>query len=99
MRYEDRREPAVKTVNRLIADVEAKRLRENKELAEVIVACIRETASDQLQTPKMAACSARAGTCRLGYSYRHSLTPNDVAISVPSLYCPATVPAPRIWLI
>ena len=43
---------AVKAVNRLIADVEAKRLLENKELAEVIAACIRETASDQLQTLK-----------------------------------------------
>ena len=42
----------VKAVNRLIADVEAKRLLENKELAEVIAACIRETASDQLQTLK-----------------------------------------------
>jgi len=40
MRYEDRRELAVKAVNRLIADVEAKRLLQNKELAEVIAACI-----------------------------------------------------------
>ena len=52
MRYEDRRELAVKAVNRLIADVEAKRLLQNKELAEVIAACIRETASDQLQALK-----------------------------------------------
>jgi hypothetical protein len=50
MRYEDRRELAVKAVNRLIADVEAKRLLENKELAEVIAACIRETASPQLKS-------------------------------------------------
>ena len=34
---------AVKAVNRLIADVEAKRLLENKELDEVIKVCIRET--------------------------------------------------------
>jgi len=52
MRYEGRRELAVKAVNRLIADVEAKRLLQNKELAEVIAACIRETASDQLQALK-----------------------------------------------
>jgi hypothetical protein len=47
-----RRELAVKAVNRLIADVEAKRLLENKELAELIAACVRETALDQLQTLK-----------------------------------------------
>jgi len=37
---EERRELAVKPVNRLIADAEAKRLLENKELAETIAACI-----------------------------------------------------------
>jgi hypothetical protein len=52
MRYEDRRELAVKAVNRRIADVEAKRLLENKELAETIAVCIRESALPQLQTLK-----------------------------------------------
>jgi hypothetical protein len=50
MRYEHRRELAVKAVNRLIADVEAKRLLENKELAETIAVCIRETPLLQLKT-------------------------------------------------
>ena len=55
MRYEDRRELAVKAVNRLIADATAGRVvffGQNKELAEAIAACIRETASPQLQTLK-----------------------------------------------
>ena len=43
---------AVKAVNRLIADVEAKRLLENKELAEVIKVCIRETQPRLLQDLK-----------------------------------------------
>ncbi len=58
---EERRELAVKAVNRLIADAEEsasfrryvvpdERLRENKELAEIIAVCIRETALPQLQT-------------------------------------------------
>jgi len=58
---EERRELAVKAVNRLIADAEEsasfrryvvpdERLRENKELAEIIAVCIRETALSQLQT-------------------------------------------------
>ena len=58
---EEKRELAVKAVNRLIADAEESasfrryvvpdaRLRENKELAEIIVVCIRETALPQLQT-------------------------------------------------
>ena len=49
---EERRAIAVKAVNRLIADAEAKRLLGNKELAETIAVCIRETALPQLQTLK-----------------------------------------------
>ena len=60
---EERRELAVKAVNRIIADAEETasfrryvvpdaRLRENKELAEIIAVCIRETALPQLQTLK-----------------------------------------------
>ena len=60
---EERREIAVKAVNRLIADAEESasfrryvvpdaRLRENKELAEIIAICIRETALLQLQALK-----------------------------------------------
>jgi hypothetical protein len=60
---EEKRELAVKAVNRLIADAEESasfrryvvpdaRLRENKELAEIIAVCIRETALPQLQTLK-----------------------------------------------
>ena len=60
---EERRELAVKAVNRLIADAEESasfrryvipeaRLRENKELAEIIAVCIRETALPQLKTLK-----------------------------------------------
>ena len=49
---EERRAIAVKDVNRLIADAEAKRLPENKELAETIAVCIGESGSRQLQTLK-----------------------------------------------
>ena len=49
---EERRAIAVKAVNRLIADAEAKRLPENKELAETIAVCIGESGSRQLQTLK-----------------------------------------------
>jgi len=60
---DERRELAVKAVNRLIADAEETasfrryvvpdaRLRENKELAEIIAVCIRETALPQFQTLK-----------------------------------------------
>jgi hypothetical protein len=49
---EQRRELAVKAVNRLIADAEAKRLLENKELAETIAACIREAGERQLRSLK-----------------------------------------------
>lgn len=49
---EERHVIAVRAVNRLIADTEAKRLRENKELAKVIAVCIRETTSSQLRTLK-----------------------------------------------
>jgi hypothetical protein len=60
---EEKRELAVKAVNRLIADAEESasfrryvvpdvRLRENKELAEIIAICIRETALPQLQALK-----------------------------------------------
>jgi hypothetical protein len=49
---EERRELAVKAVNRLIADAEAKRLLENKELTETIAACIREAGERQLRSLK-----------------------------------------------
>jgi hypothetical protein len=60
---EARHELAVKAVNRVIADAEESasfrryvvpdaRLRENKELAEIIAVCIRETALPQLQILK-----------------------------------------------
>ena len=49
---EERRAIAVKAVNRLIADAEAKRLPENKELAETIAVFIGESGSRQLQTLK-----------------------------------------------
>ena len=49
---EERRAIAVKAVNRLIDDAEAKRLPENKELAETIAVCIGESGSRQLQTLK-----------------------------------------------
>ena len=43
---------AVKAVKRLIADVEAKRLSENRELTEAIAACIQEAGSPRLKTLK-----------------------------------------------
>jgi hypothetical protein len=49
---EERRELAVKAVNRLIADAEAKRLLENKELAETIAACIGEAGERRLRSLK-----------------------------------------------
>ena len=49
---EERRAIAVKAVNRLIADVEAKRLLENKELAERIAVCVRDSTPDKLRTLK-----------------------------------------------
>jgi hypothetical protein len=49
---EERRELAVKAVNRLIADAEAKRLLENKELAETIAACIGEAGERRLRALK-----------------------------------------------
>jgi hypothetical protein len=49
---EERRELAVKAVNRLIADAEAKRLLENKELTETIAACIGEAGERNLRILK-----------------------------------------------
>jgi hypothetical protein len=49
---EERREFAVKAVNRRIADAEAKRLLENKELTETITVCIREAGERQLRALK-----------------------------------------------
>jgi hypothetical protein len=49
---QERRELAVKAVNRLIADAEAKRLLENKELTETIAACIAEAGERQLRALK-----------------------------------------------
>ena len=49
---EERRELAVKAVNRLTADAQAKRLLENKELTETIVACIGEADGRRLRTLK-----------------------------------------------
>ena len=49
---EERRELAVKAVNHLIADAEAKRLMENKELAETIAACIGEAGERRLRALK-----------------------------------------------
>jgi hypothetical protein len=60
---DERRELAVKAVNRVIADAEESasfrryvvpdaRLRENEELAEIIAVCIRETALPQLHILK-----------------------------------------------
>ena len=48
----ERRELAIKAVNRLIADAEAKRVLENKELTKIIEACIREAGERQLRTLK-----------------------------------------------
>jgi hypothetical protein len=50
---EERRALAIKAVSRLIVDAETKRLLENKELAEVIAVCIRETNERQLRTLKL----------------------------------------------
>jgi hypothetical protein len=41
---------SIRAVNQLIADVEAKRLSQNRELAEAIAGCIRRTGLSQLQT-------------------------------------------------
>jgi hypothetical protein len=49
---EERRVLAVKAVNRLIADAEAKRLLENKELTETIAACIGEAGEQRLRALK-----------------------------------------------
>ncbi len=49
---QERRELAVNAVNRLIADAEAKRLLENKELTETIAACIAEAGERQLRALK-----------------------------------------------
>ncbi len=49
---EERDALAIKAVSRLIVDAETKRLLENKELAEVIAVCIRETGERQLRTLK-----------------------------------------------
>jgi hypothetical protein len=49
---EERRVLAVKAVNRLIADAEAKRLLENKELTETIAACIGEAGERRLRSLK-----------------------------------------------
>jgi hypothetical protein len=43
---------SIRAVNQLIADVEAKRLLQNKELAETIAVCIRLTKPSQLETLK-----------------------------------------------
>jgi hypothetical protein len=43
---------SVRAVNALIADAEAGRLLNNKELAEVIAGCIRHTDAEQLRTLK-----------------------------------------------
>ena len=69
---EERRELAVKAVNRLIADVEAKRVLENKELTETIAACIGEAGEQRLRaataSPEVAARRGRRG--RTGTSRR-----------------------------
>jgi hypothetical protein len=49
---EERHDLAVKAVNRLIADVEAKRLLENKELTETIAACVGEAGERHLRALK-----------------------------------------------
>jgi hypothetical protein len=49
---EEKRELATKAVNRLIADAEAKRLLENKELTETIAVCISEASERQLRALK-----------------------------------------------
>jgi hypothetical protein len=49
---EERGELAVKAVNRLTADTQAKRLLENKELTETIAACIGEADERRLRALK-----------------------------------------------
>ena len=49
---EERKALSIRAVNQLIADVEAGRLMNNKELAEVIAGCIRHTDQADLQTLK-----------------------------------------------
>jgi hypothetical protein len=49
---EERRALSIRAVNQLIADVEAGRLMNNKELSEVIAGCIRHTDQADLQTLK-----------------------------------------------
>jgi hypothetical protein len=50
--HEERSALAREAVNRLIANAEAKRLLENKELVETITVCIRETGERNLRTLK-----------------------------------------------
>jgi hypothetical protein len=49
---EEKHKLAVKAVNRLIADAEARRLVENKELTETIAACIGEAGERRLRSLK-----------------------------------------------
>ena len=49
---EEKRELAVKAVNRLIADAKAKRVLENKELADTIAVCICEAGERHLRALK-----------------------------------------------
>ena len=49
---EERKALSERAVNALIADVEAWRLLDNKELAEVIAGCIRHTDAEHLRTLK-----------------------------------------------
>lgn len=49
---EERRELGVKAVNRLIADADAKRLLENKELTDTIATCIGEADARHLRALK-----------------------------------------------
>jgi hypothetical protein len=62
---EERDALAIKAVSRLIVDAETKRLLKNKELAEVIAVCIRETGERQFANPQVFAGTARTGTARL----------------------------------
>ena len=47
---EEIRALSFKAVNELIADAQAGRVKQNRELAEVIAGCIRDTTPEQLQT-------------------------------------------------
>ena len=47
---EEIRALSFKAVNELIADAQAGRVKQNKQLAEVIAGCIRNTTPEQLQT-------------------------------------------------